>query len=203
MFNLDGSKAAKKLDGTYHGKEVDPTKFSQGAALLQKVAKGMEPAFQWAYDTALPASLLSAQNVTVGGGQLKQGGLCLGFTADNYAADADYPTRARLEKCLTAADAASFPSADAFVAKAKSQLWTAELAESSDVKVVLRNVCSDLVLKKISTEDTEAHQDKVFAGQKCKDNIHHFDVAVVDRSKCIDSNMYGVNNCLFEHSTVQ
>lgn len=207
--------ADAKLAGSYHGKladESDRTKFGAGVALIQRVNKALEGGFQWGFDTSLPASLLSAHGVEVGGGQLTNAGMCLGYTnTENYPAlkagepvpadgDADHETRLQLVKCLTAADASSFPSAEAFIAKAKTQLWTADAVESSSYKVMLRNVCTDFVIKKISDCDSEKHS--VLTGQKCKNKLFHFDAELVHKSDCEAPDMYNVNHCLWDYSPV-
>lgn len=176
--------------------------------------KYIEKTFHWTFDASVNQFLLNDLSVEVGGGQLKNEGMCLGYTTkQNYPPleagqeapaedDEDYETRIQLVKCLTPEDIPNFESEDAFIAKLKEQLWTADSVDTTDYKVILRNVCTDLVIKKITDCDSESHATKVYSGQKyCP--TKHFDLALVEKSECVDGDLYNVNHCLFDYEKVE
>jgi hypothetical protein len=114
-------------------------------------------------------------------------------------ADYEGEVRARMEDCITGpADGVAFTEDEQ--AALKKQLWSAELGESSDYKYYIRNVCTNDVLKKVNDNYCNGHSDMVFYGQNCR--VKHFDVAVTDKSNCVDGQLYNVNHCLFDKHVV-
>ena len=103
---------------------------------------------------------------------------------------------------LNEAIANNDPNLDALIDLAKRQLWSVEPAESSDSKYYIRNVCTEKVLKKINDEETHEHSDKVYAGQKKYCPVKHFDIALVDKTDCVDADQYNVNHCLWDITEV-
>lgn len=77
----------------------------------------------------------------------------------------------------------------------KKQLWVAENVGHSPDKVVLRNVCTELFIKKVSDCETRKHADEVYPNQYCK--TRHFDLALVPRDLCVDDDKYNVDSCLW------
>lgn len=83
--------------------------------------------------------------------------------------------------------------ATADLATATPQLWSIELGESSSELHYLRNVCTDLVIRKIKPACDDKHA--LIAGY-CK-NDFHFDLDLVSRDNCLDPEKFGVNDCVW------
>lgn len=138
---------------------------------------GFNSYLDWTFDDSVSSAL------NLGGGQLRdKDNRCLSYFPENFGSE---DTRIQVGPCL---------DANASAEDLEKQLWSIELGESSSELYYIRNVCTDLVIRKIKPDCSDNHP--LISGY-CKCNFH-FDADLVPRNKCVDSNKFGVNDCLFD-----
>lgn len=139
----------------------------------------------------------------LGGGQLREKedpSKCFGYefspapddTVNYEDSQGDKSTRLQWLTCQEVDD----PNFD--IEKLKLQLWSGQIPPGTEEQIVLRNVCTEKVIRKVRP-DCDHSQEKLYDGQptsscSCK-APEHFDVELVDRNQCTD--MMSVNNCVF------
>ena len=154
---------------------------------------------KWEYDTEITDTLPG-----IGGGQLKdQDGNCLAYTKfDNYVGPSGSQTLVQVVPCISPLD---FDGLDPDqLSDFTKQVWIAVKGDSSDDLVYIQNICTGLVLKKISENVVEPvceHGDDVYDGQPhC--HFLHFDVELVEKSECVHNHKFNINSCLYNFKSV-
>jgi hypothetical protein len=181
LWSPQFNSGVSSMDNTYHSVNSPTPNFNKGAAAARKMSSPatFNSFMDWTFDTTVSTAL------GLGGGQLKdKNGKCLGYSALNNFSVTE--TRIQVVDCV---------DATAVAADAEKQLWSIELSSDSDDLYYLRNICTDLVIKKVKSDC----EHDLISG--CKKDQFHFDLQLVTLSQCTDGgNMFNVNNCLWQVS---